>query len=53
VLFRGGLREADVVLAAVDAVGLGVDECFISSSCKTSGILVSTSIFFRAPDLPR
>lgn len=51
VLFRGGLRDADVVLAAVDAVGLGVEECLMSSSCKMSGILVSTSIFL-APDIP-
>jgi hypothetical protein len=37
VLFRGGLREVEVVLAEFDTVGLGVEDIFICpSSCDIS-----------------
>lgn len=39
-LFRGGLREAEVLLAELDAVGLGVEDILIASSCEISDILV-------------
>jgi hypothetical protein len=37
VLFRGGRRDAEVLLAELDAVGLGVEDIFIAaSSCDMS-----------------
>jgi len=42
VLFRGGLREAEVLLAELEAVGDGVDDILIAaSSCEMSDILGS------------
>jgi len=39
VLFRGGLREAEVLLAELEAVGDGVDDILIAaSSCEMSDI---------------
>jgi hypothetical protein len=44
VLFRGGLRDADVLLAEMDAVGDGVDDILIvASSCDISDILTFVS----------
>lgn len=41
-LFRGGLRDAEVLLAEFDAVGLGVEDILIAaSSCDMSDILAS------------
>lgn len=38
-LFRGGLREAEVLLAELEAVGDGVDDILIAaSSCEMSDI---------------
>lgn len=40
-LFLGGLRDADVLLAEFDAVGLGVDDIFMAaSSCEISDMLL-------------
>lgn len=40
-LFRGGLRDADVLLAEFDAVGLGVEDILsAASSCDMSDMLV-------------
>jgi hypothetical protein len=44
VLFLGGLRDADVLLAEFDAVGLGVDDILMAaSSCEISDMLVWSS----------
>lgn len=41
-LFLGGLRDADELLAEFDAVGLGVEDILIiASSCDMSAILIS------------
>ncbi len=40
-LFRGGLRDADVLLAEIDAVGLGVEDILDTSSCEMSNIFSS------------
>lgn len=41
-LFLGGLRDADELLAEFDAVGLGVEDILIfASSCDISAILIS------------
>lgn len=41
VLLRGGLREAELLPADIDAVGEGVDDILIASSCDMSDILIS------------
>jgi hypothetical protein len=42
VLFLGGLRDAEELLAEFDAVGLGVEDILIfTSSCDMSAILIS------------
>jgi len=44
VLFLGGLRDADVLLAEFDAVGLGVDDILMAaSSCEISDMLLCSS----------
>ena len=43
VLLRGGLREAELLLAEVDAVGDGVDIILTASSCDISDILSNVS----------
>lgn len=41
-LFLGGRRDADELLAEFDAVGLGVEDILIAaSSCDKSAILIS------------
>lgn len=62
-LFLGGLRDADELLAEFDAVGLGVEDILIAaSSCDMSAILISgeavdivsrqcSKYMFRYPDL--
>lgn len=41
-LFLGGLRDADELLAEFDAVGLGVEDILMAtSSCDKSAILTS------------
>ena len=40
---RGGLREAELLLAEVDAVGDGVDIILTASSCDISDILSNVS----------
>lgn len=42
-LFLGGRRDADELLAEFDAVGLGVEDILIAaaSSCDMSAILIS------------
>lgn len=43
-LFLGGLRDADVLLAEFDAVGLGVDDILMAaSSCEISDMLLWSS----------
>ena len=40
-LFRGGRRDAEVLLAEFDAVGLGVEDILMAaSSCDMSDILL-------------
>lgn len=54
-LFRGGLRDAEVLLAEFDAVGLGVEDILIAaSSCDMSDILASKTVveFVCAYSLP-
>ena len=42
-LFRGGRRDAEVLLAEFDAVGLGVEDILMAaSSCDMSDILLLT-----------
>jgi hypothetical protein len=42
VLFLGGLRDAEVLLAEFDAVGLGVEDILMAeSSCDISDMLLS------------
>lgn len=50
-LFLGGLRDADVLLAEFDAVGDGVEDILIAaSSCEWSDILSCDSVdIFIAP----
>lgn len=51
-LFRGGLRDAEVLLAEFDAVGLGVEDILIAaSSCDMSDILASKTVvgYWNAP----
>ena len=38
-LFRGGLRDADVLLAEFDAVGDGVEDILISASSSECDML--------------
>ncbi len=47
-LFRGGLRDADVLLAEFDAVGLGVEDILIAaSSCDISDMFpVKTVVLY-------
>jgi hypothetical protein len=48
VLFRGGLRDADVLLAEIDAVGDGVDDILVSASCSC---FVSDILSFEVVDM--
>ena len=51
VLFRGGLRDAEVLLAEFDAVGDGVEDIFVAaSSCDRSDMLgnKTVGIYIRA-----
>lgn len=44
-LFRGGLRDADVLLAEFDAVGEGVEDILIAaSSCDMSDMLTVKTV---------
>jgi len=54
VLFRGGLRDAEVLLAEFDAVGDGVDDILIAaSSCDRSDMLTDTpAVICVRADLP-
>jgi hypothetical protein len=49
VLFRGGLRDADVVLAAFEAVGDGLEDILIAASSGEFADIVS----FATTDIVR
>lgn len=42
-LFRGGLRDADVLLAEFDAVGLGVEDILIAGSSGDMSDMLSAA----------
>jgi len=50
VLFRGGLRDADVLLAEFDAVGDGVEDILIAASSCVS-CFVSDMLSFEMVDM--
>ena len=50
-LLRGGLRDADVLLAEFDAVGDGVEDILISLSVFSCFIFVSDMLSFEVVDM--
>jgi hypothetical protein len=51
VLFRGGLREADVLLAEFEAVGLGVEDILMAESSGDMSPILSFDISDMVEDL--
>lgn len=50
-LLRGGLRDADVLLAEFDAVGDGVEDILISLSVFSCFVFVSDMLSFEVVDM--